>query len=90
MTPLYLDVAAAAARHRADTAAVRAMPNVLHVSTWRDTRAVGRTRPFCCTVKVGRIVRVSRFADERERDRYAAQARADVALLADRIDGKDR
>lgn len=88
--PDLLDVAAAAAAHRAATAATRVLPAVLHVGTYTSTRAADRTRPYCCTVKVGRSVRVERFGKERERDLYAAQARRDLALLADRIDGRDR
>ena len=55
-----------------------------NVSTYDSERAEHRARPYVCTVKVGRIVRVERFATVDARDRYAAQARHDVALLAER------
>lgn len=88
--PQLLDVAAAAERHRTATATARAHPDVLRVSCFTSTRAEDRTRPYHVTVKVGSIVRLHRFPDEAQRDRYAATARADLALLADRIEGKDR
>ena len=60
---------------------------MLHV---RSDTGQDRTRPYRVIVQVGSITRAYAFTDERERDRYAAQVRADVALLADRIDGRDR
>ena len=78
-----LDTFAAAAGHRESTEALRDDPRPLHVGVYTD--AGSRNRPFCVTVKIGSIVRVERFGDERRRDVYAAQARADVALLSERV-----
>lgn len=78
-----LDTFAAAARHRETTQALRDAPRPVHVGVYTDARS--RNRPYCVTVKLGSIVRVERFADERKRDVYAAQARTDVALLSEHV-----
>lgn len=78
-----LNTLAAAARHRETTRAVRDAPRPLHVGVYTD--AGSRNRPFCVTVKIGSIVRVERFADERKRDVYAAQTRTDLALLSEHV-----